>query len=610
MVAHRGPDAHGEWISERQNVYLGFRRLSILDLSDAASQPMAGSGDTHLVFNGEIYNYGEIKTKLKSKGIQFRTSGDTEVLLRAIEVWGQDSLQSLEGMFSFLSWNNRSGEALAARDFFGIKPFYFWLPPSGGICAASEIKSFYAFSDFVPEVNEQVLPEYLRFRSLVGSTTLLKNVLQLPPGHLLNYSSATDRVTMHEYWSPLQVLGRSSANDNPVEYLHERFQETVKRHLIADVPVGAQLSGGVDSSLSLAVAQKDLGYNLKAFHCSVEDAGCNESHFAASLARQFNVELDVVSLTGETFFSNLLDTLTWHMDEPLGHPNSVGVYLVSALAKPQVKVLISGEAADELFAGYHRYSSLLLHEALRRHTGVRDLLRCLPNADLKYYRTVRNAGSWASISTEDEILFGMQFLTPESLGCLIGPENILASEQSRRVYLESLPQLAPLTRCQLFDLGTYLPALLIRQDKMSMAASIENRVPFATPLMASVSLNLAPKLRATMRQQKVVVKKLFRKYVSNAVAYRKKVGFGIPLSKWFATPAGIERRAWLGRNSCPVNQYVDAKVVRHLLDAYEGTESQAEELWILLTLGVWLNLVSDKSRASDKLANGALLASS
>jgi asparagine synthase (glutamine-hydrolysing) len=602
MVIHRGPDAHGEWISEHKNVYLGFRRLSILDLSDAANQPMAGAEGTFLIFNGEIYNYQDIRTQLESKGARFRTSGDTEVLLRALEAWGEDILPRIEGMFSFLFWNNRAGEALAARDFFGIKPFYFWLPPSGGICVASEIKSFYAFSDFSPEVNTQALPEYLRFRSLVGSTTLLKNVLQLPPGHLLHYSSPTGQVTTGKYWTPLQVLGKCSTDHIPMKCVHEHFQETVQRHLIADVPVGAQLSGGVDSGLSLAMARSEPDHHMKGFHCSVDDASCNESFFAARVAKQLNTDLQVVSLTGEIFFSDLLDKLTWHMDEPLGHSNAIGVHLVSALARPQVKVLISGEAADELFAGYHRYSALLCHEGLRRHAVVHSFLTRLPRFDLKFYRAVKTAALWATSSTEEEIVSGMQFLSPEILGNLIGPENILASEYSRRSYLDTLPPLDPLTRCQIFDLWTYLPGLLIRQDKMSMAASIENRVPFATPLMASVALNLAPELRATLRQQKVVLKKIFSAYVSDAIAYRKKVGFGIPLARWFATPAGAERLAWLGQRSCPVNDYVDSYIIRRLLGTYRGTEAEVETLWILLTLGIWLELVSDKSRAAKKVA--------
>lgn len=595
-LVHRGPDAHGEWVSQERDSYLGFRRLSIIDLSPAANQPMAGNNDNFLVFNGEIYNYREIRAQLQAKGIEFRTSGDTEVLLRALEQWGQDALHRIEGMFAFVYWNNHSGEALAARDFLGIKPFYFWLPPSGGICMTSEIKSLFSFSDFNPQVNNPALAEYLRFRSLTGSATLLKGVLQLSPGHLLCYSGSTGRMTTKEYWNPVQVIDKPIPISDARDSLHSQFIASVDKHLLADVPVGAQLSGGVDSSLSVAIARRVLNHNIKGFHCSVAEPTCDESHFARLVAHELKVDLEVVSLSSELVFSELLDKLTWHMDEPLGHSNSIGVYLVSALAQPQVKVLISGEAADELFAGYHRYSALLFHERLRRHALLPTLVRQLPYANVKYYRAMKSSCAWASMSSEDEIIRGMQALTPETVGSLLGPKSIAESEHSRRAYFRTLPKLDLLTQCQLFDIATYLPALLIRQDKMSMAASIENRVPFATPSMARIALNLTPEFRATIRKQKIAVKSVLRKYLPKPIVYRRKLGFGLPLARWFATPAGIERRSWLARNSCPLNQYLDSKVVKRLLDTYQGTELQAEALWLLLTLGIWLALISTKPR--------------
>ncbi|MGA2770194.1 MAG: asparagine synthase (glutamine-hydrolyzing) [Bryobacteraceae bacterium] len=599
LLVHRGPDAHGEWVSGAGDMYLGFRRLSILDLSEAANQPMAGADGNLLIFNGEIYNYRDLKPQLESRGCRFRTTGDTEVLLRALETWGEEALHRLEGMFAFLFWDARRREALIGRDFFGIKPLYLWRPPSGGVCVASEIKAFYALGDFQPEINAAVLPEYVRFRCVTSQATLLKGVSQVQPGETLRYAPASDRLTARRYWRPAPGEAAVPAGRDPVDHLQDLFRATVDRHLLADVPVGAQLSGGVDSSLSLAVAQKDLGRRMQGFHCSVEEQTCNETGYARAVAEHLDVRMESVSLNADRFFSSIMEKLTWHMDEPLGHPNAIGVHLVSALARPQVTVLISGEGADEVFAGYPRYSALLRHDRLRRIPGAPAVLKGLPPLDLKYYRALRKAGQWAALSTDGEIIAGMQFVPPAVVERLLGPGSVGFSEEARWNLLADFRACDVLTRCQLFDLATYLPALLVRQDKMSMAASIENRVPFVTPGMAALGLGLAQSWRATRGEQKVVLKKLLCRYVPREIVYRKKAGFGIPLAKWFRTPVGRERYQWLLDASCPLDACLDRGAVQELIRNYGGGDSETEAVWVLLTLGIWMRLFGSKAAVAE-----------
>ena len=561
---------------------------------------MAGSAGNYLIFNGEIYNYRELKADLESLGERFRTTGDTEVLLHALERWGEDALTRLEGMFGFLFWNARQKQALLARDPLGIKPLYYWLPPTGGLCAASEIKAFYALRDFQPQFRTDALAEYVRFRCLIGSDTLLKGVAQVQPGELLRFDSGSRRLTSRNYWQVAADPAAVPANSEVLDALQNMFRATVERHLLSDVPVGAQLSGGVDSSLSLGVACKDLGRNIKGFHCSVQSEAVNETGYAQSVADCLGVSMESVSLTGREFFSSMLDRLTWHMDEPLGHPNALGVHLVSALARPQVTVLISGEGADEVFAGYPRYTALLRNHSVRQVPGLSSLLRRLPALDIKYYRALRKSAHWAGQPFEEEIAVGMQFVAPELVVQLFGPAAAARTHEPRLELLRSIQAADLLTRCQIFDLATYLPALLVRQDKMSMAASIENRVPFVTTKMVGFGLALPAKCRAAAGEQKIILKQLLTRYIPRALVYRRKAGFTIPVSEWLQTSSGRERLQWLLEPSCPVHSLFDSSAVRDLVHGYKGDAEPTEAIWVLLTSAIWARIFGNKTAVLER----------
>ncbi|MCB2193103.1 MAG: asparagine synthase (glutamine-hydrolyzing) [Deltaproteobacteria bacterium] len=589
LMAHRGPDADGQWQSADGVVFLGHRRLSIIDLSSAANQPMLSPSGKVLVYNGEIYNFRELRAELESLGQSFSTSSDTEVLLLALEQWGPEALPKLRGMFSLVLWDPATDRALLARDPFGIKPLYLWQGPKGELAAASEIKAFYALPGFTPELDRQTLPEFLRFRSLSGQRTLLKDVSKLPPASYA-WHRPGQALKPVCYWEITQnldpELGCAGLEANTNRFV-ELFRQTVQAHLIADVPVGTQFSGGVDSSLVSAMARRDLGAALAGFFCRVDDPACDESPYASAIAQALGMRVHQDELTSGVLFSELLDQLTWHQDEPLTHPNSVGIFLLSRLAKGQVKVLLSGETADEIFAGYDAHRRLL---AFARLAGV-------PRAFLAPAQTVCGLSSrlrsvalllaeYRGQDLDTLTLTRRQHLDGPSLEALLGQGASEASLASRRAELARHTGADPLTRFQLYDLAVYLPPIMERQDKMSMAASIETRVPFADVQVGRFALSLPPEQRATVKRGKVILKEALTRYVPPSMVDRRKAGFGIPLAAWLDSPGGRQRRKALAGSRSALAPYLNRAALRPLLEGPRDA-AQADALWSLIALEAW-----------------------
>ncbi len=607
MQKHRGPDACGEWISPARDVFLGHRRLSIIDLSDDSRQPMKGDSGKILVYNGEIYNFAAVRRDLEASGCRFKSSGDTEVLLRAVETWGTDGLPKLEGMFAFVLWDTSGEEALIVRDFFGIKPLYVLRLKNRGLAVSSEIKSFYALPDFQPRLDTELLPEHLRFRCISREKTLLKDVLEVPPGHALRYRRAAGDLLSYSYWDPSSVLGDREAGpgtNDEAQRFRELFTGTVRSHLIADVPVGMQFSGGVDSSLVSSIAAKDLNMRLTGFHCRVLDPLLDESPFADEIARILGMDVQTVELAEPMLFSDLLEKLTWHLDEPIMHPNSMGIYLVSKLAYGRVKVLLSGEAADEFFAGYARYPLLLLQDLLRRRpllrTAVGGVGRLAGPVGGRFNTVMNVVRRSAEVDADSQIVTGLSFMDVALIGDLLGGSDVEASSAGRRwSHLGSENNFDLVTRCRLFDIKTYLPPLFQRQDKMSMAASIENRVPFATPGVFTAALGLPTELCAGLFHRKEFLKRYLERYIPRKWVRRQKGGFGIPLSRWFKGPQGRERLGSLVSAGSPLSSIMDSKKVAALVSGFDGTMAAADNLWTLLSLKVWMDVFCNRSRCLE-----------
>jgi asparagine synthase (glutamine-hydrolysing) len=597
MLEHRGPDACGEWISPKRDVFLGHRRLSIIDLSEQANQPMIGDTGKVLVFNGEIYNFRSLRNDLESRGIRFKTTGDTEVLLKGLEVWGPQFLTKLEGMWAIVLWSPDDNQALIARDQFGIKPLYSWRSPDGLLAISSEIKSFYALNQFRAELNRDAIPEYLRFRTLCGEKTLLRGVTHVKPGTMMLHEPLKRHSQCVTYWDPCQALlklRRVPSKENNDEDFLEELKAIIERQLIADVPVGTQFSGGLDSSLISAIVAKDLGVQLEAFHCEVEQSAFNETPYAREIANLLGMKLHTVVLSCENFFSPLLDKLTWHNDEPLGHANEVGVYLVSLLAQSRVKVLLSGEAADEIFAGYSRHRALRLLACLRR-PALRKLMRLAPGLWPYRFGHVKKfidlLTHCPNGSFEELIITTSESVDRSWLEQMLDSSYSEANSiKERLLLLDWNNPFDTLDFGQLLDIMIYLPTLLARQDKMSMAASIENRVPYATEPIFTRAFRLPSFRRATAMGQKYFLKECLLRYLPRKYVQRKKWGFGIPLGQWFTQKAGRERlRSLLDQNS-PLIGIVDMKYLRSLISPFRGSGVNAVGLWTLLALAIWMRI--------------------
>jgi len=598
ILTHRGPDAAGEWMSDLSDVYMGFRRLSIIDLSEEANQPMIGRTGVVLMFNGEIYNFLSLRSELEAYGCRFRTRGDTEVLLQALETWGIEALRKLEGMFAFVLWDIQNKKATIVRDFFGIKPLYLWKMPNGGIAVASEIKAFYALPSFNPRFNVDALPEYLRFRCLCAEQTLLKDVYQVQPGETYSYNQNNGKLDRSFYWDIADNLSGFNINGNEnalIDGFLHRFKGTVERHLVADVKVGTQFSGGVDSTLTSAISAKNLNAQLTGFHCYVPHEAVEEKSFASAIAEYLKMPIQYATLDHTLFFSDLLEKLTWHMDEPIGHPNSVGVYLVSRLAYGQVKVLLSGEGADETFAGYYRYRRIVFADRLRHQPFI--LNQAVPLAGFFPKRLQKMINTASKTSSDAQILNDMQFVPPSILEKLFSdPEYEEKSVYRRENILNRYENHNTLTKCQLFDLQTYLPSLLIRQDKMSMAASIENRVPFLTPEICTFAFGLPGSIRCNGLSTKILLKKALARYIPNKFVYRLKRGFELPLGEWFLTDTGRARSSALIASNSKLFDIFEKDEVTRLIKKFDGSHDTADLLWIFLTLNVWMDMfLGDKN---------------
>ncbi|MFH0822038.1 MAG: asparagine synthase (glutamine-hydrolyzing) [Pseudomonadota bacterium] len=614
LLIHRGPDAHGEWSSREGDIFLGHRRLSILDVSERSNQPMISERGNVLVYNGEIYNFRELRRNLEARGCRFKTTGDTEVLLHALEVWGKDCLTKLEGMFAFLFWSPSDETALIARDPFGIKPLYYRHLPTGSLTVASEMKSLYAVPGFSPRLASDFLPEQLAFRSLSGDRTLLSGVMSVQAGELIVYRRPSTDLVRQRYWTPRDlVTERIETHGKRLteqEFLSS-FKQIVDRHLIADVPLGTQFSGGVDSSLVCAMACRELGRDLTGFHCHVTESDYDETPFAEETANLLGMRLETENLNGEIFFSDLLDRLTFHSDEPLAHPNSLGIYLVSRAAYGKVKVLLSGEAADEFFAGYIRYRMLLLQRWFQRFSVPAPLFRAIEPAFHGWTRPLDTlleiAGKAVSSSIERLIISGTAFMRPDRLQGLLNDDKAWDKAcTAREPQLEETAGLDLLTRCRLYDVATYLPPIFMRQDKMSMAASIETRVPFAVPEVLAMALRLPPHELCTLFAQKRFLKRCLGRFLPRRLVHRTKGGFGLPLARWFMSSAGRERLHELAASGSPLEGIVDMGFVRPLVENFDGDRDRAEELWNLLSLAAWAKIFLGSTLKPTNADNGGI----
>ena len=497
-IAHRGPDSAG--VHSDDKITMGFRRLSIIGLEDG-SQPMYNEdGSIVLVFNGEIYNYQELREDLLKKGHIFKTHADTEVLVNLYEEKGHSMLDDLRGMFAFAIFDKKNELLFAARDFFGIKPFYY-SNINGNILFGSEIKSFLEYPEFKKEVNETALENYLTFQYSVLTETFFKGVYKLMPGHFMTYKNG--ELKIERYFNPMFEKGDYEKSlHQVVTEVDDVLQDSVKTHKISDVEVGSFLSSGVDSSYVAASFKGD-----KTFTVGFDYEKYNEINYAEKLSKEVGIDNYNKTITTEEYW-RILPKVQYHMDEPLADPSAVALYFVSNLASKHVKVALSGEGADEFFGGYNIYKEPM----------DISLITCLPKAVRKFFAACvklipfsfkgKNFFIRASKDVEERFIGNAYMFTKEEREKILkNPSGNFEPASITKPFYEQVKDMDDVTKMQFIDMNFWLIGdILLKADKMSMANSLEVRVPFLDKEVFKV----ASKIRPDFRVNRVSTKYAFR----------------------------------------------------------------------------------------------------
>ena len=591
VLRHRGPDGAG--LSIMGNVGLAHRRLSIIDVA-GGSQPMPNSaGDVCLTYNGEIYNFRELRQRLGALGRRFTTQSDTEVILQAYEVYGEDCVHYLQGMFAFAIWDARRHKLFLARDRLGIKPLYYAVNGKE-LLFASEIKAILAAGGIRPELNRAILPEYLATRFVSGGETFFAGIRKLLPGHTLSWSWEAGFKT-RRYWRLPASLDRDSGSlQEYAAAVREGLEQAVESHLMSDVPLGLFLSGGIDSSAIAALMAPRMREPLQSFSVSIAEPGYDELRYAELAARAAGAVHRDVRLTAQEYFA-ALPQLVWHEDEPIAFPSSVNLYFVSRLAQQHVKVVLTGEGADELFLGYNRYRVTAWNERLGRPYAAavpRPMRAAISGMVGRLPRRLRRYAERSFLMPFP----GMRGLFYENFA--VFPQyvqgRLLASHGlSRDPYAEGLRHYdeAPgdtLERMSYADIQTYLVELLMKQDQMSMAASIESRVPFLDHRFVEQAVAIPGRYKLHGWQTKAVLREALKDLVPKEILTRKKMGFPVPIGRWLrGAYAPLLQDLVLSKRSQSRGLFnpgfLDAMVAEHL----SGARDHGDRLWLLMNLELW-----------------------
>jgi len=620
LQAHRGPDDHGMRLfslRDQRSVEsrdgappadglfeggVAFNRLSIMDLSLEGHQPMSSAdGEVFIAFNGEVYNAFDYTSELEAAGFQFHSRSDTEVLLYLYQHYGfEGMLARTNGMFAICIVDLREQAIYLGRDRVGIKPFY-WYRNGDTFLFGSEIKSFLAHPDFDPRLNEAVLDEFFAFRYVAGGRSLFQDVHDLEPGHWMRVMPAGTRIS--RYWSlPTGSDDSGGSLDESLETVELELRRAVQARLLSDVTVGCQLSGGVDSSLVNLYASESAGSRLDAYSIVFDDPRFSEERWIDEATTKAGVEVHKATMDAD-YFAGAFPRAAWHMDQPLNLPNSLGILRIAERAKPDVTVLLSGEGADEAFGGYNRFFYALMREQLRWLLPVSARLPGLRHRFGNLRGTSFGAGDdIGRVVTSSAFLplDGVRDLRPDAtLESVTGHRRLMYGEGSgdhRRDWLN-------------YELRTYLVDLLMRQDRMTMAHAVENRVPFldhqllervaTLPTDHLLRSALDPRLvrrrsELMMRSTKLVLKELAAHHFGDEFAYRPKQGFDLPLIEYYAhrpLRTLIEERLLPGVRKRGVVR--SETVDRWWQSAMRGEVSNGDPLWVVIAFEQWAQLFLD-----------------
>lgn len=578
-ITHRGPDADGYYLDD--TLAMGFRRLSIIDL-EAAQQPLYNEDKTlALMFNGEIYNYQALRQELQALGHTFSTNGDGETLLHGYEEWGADLLPRLRGMFGFAIWNIPEKRLFIARDYFGIKPMHYTRLADGRLVFGSEIKSILAHPDVKKELNPAALDKYLSFQYSVPAETFFKDIYCLPPAHYLTYADGQVEIT--RYWEPTFHPDESMTLEQAVDEIDRAFTDSVAAHRISDVEVGCFLSGGVDSSF---VASYFAGQ--KAFTVGFDNGQhYNESNYAAELAKEVGIEHHV-HIIGEEEYWEALPQVQYYLDQPLADPSCVALYFVSKLAAEKVKVVLSGEGADELFGGYRIY-----HEptSLRGYQKLPRFLRKAAAAVVSAIPFDFKGKSFlirGSKTIEERFIGNANMFTQKEKAKLLRGIPATDPTDFTKEYYDRCRGLDDVTRMQYLDINRWMVGdILLKADRMSMAHSLELRVPFLDKEVFEVASRIPVKHRVAAGTTKYAMRLAAERHVPESAATKPKLGFPVPIRVWLREDA-YYNKVKAAFESPAARRYFRTEELLRLLEQHKrGKKDNSRKIWTVYMFLVW-----------------------
>jgi asparagine synthase (glutamine-hydrolysing) len=609
-LTHRGPDDAGLFVDG--NVGLGHRRLSIVDVATGQQPMTVEDGRLHITYNGEIYNHTDFRAGLEAKGHLYHTHCDTEAILHLYEEHGARCVEHLRGMFAFAIWDQRKRELFIARDRLGIKPLYYVHTDDGSLYFASEIKALLEARAVRPEINFGALPDYLANHATSGEETLFCGVRRLLPGHTLLWRDG--ELKIEKFWDVHFAPDEDEARRD-VDYVdewRELFRESVRLRLMADVPLGMFLSGGIDSSAIAAMMSGMVSEPIKTFSVAFTEREANELEYARLVAQKFGTDHHEIVVSPQQFFA-ALPKLVWHEDEPLAHLASVPLYFVSRLAQEHVKVVLTGEGSDEMLGGYERYRKTIYNLALgARYEGlttetmrraVRQRIEKLPASSLVRRKLTRTflclPSDIESIYFDNFAVFprAMQekLLTPESKA----RAGMLDPYREVRRYLAETDATNLLDKLLYADTKTYLHELLMKQDQMSMAASIESRVPFLDHKLVEFTARLPQRMKLHGWTTKYILRRSMKGLLPEAILKRRKMGFPVPVGAWFRGEFRPVIDEYVLGERALSRGYFDPSFVRGLVERHQAGENHEERLWALVNFEMWLRQFIDGEAARE-----------
>ena len=578
-IAHRGPDDESYYKDD--DIALGFRRLSIIDLK-GGRQPISNEDNTLVIcFNGEIYNFQDIKPDLEKKGHIFKTKTDTEVILHGYEEYGEKILDKIRGMFAFVIWDKKNKKLFGARDHFGQKPFYY-CSMQNTFMFGSEIKSFLKHPDFLKKINKKALKPYLTFQTSVLEETFFKNVYKLKPGHYFIYDAESKKIETHKYYE-IKFVPKNQDFNNLVNEIDNTITKSIDYHTISDVPVGAYLSGGIDSSYVVSYLKPN-----KTFSVGFDYKDFNEVPLAKDLSDLLHIENKNELINADSFFDNI-DKVQYYADEPTANLSAVPLYFLSKLAVKDVKVVLSGEGADELFGGYPSYKE---DETLKKYKKlpmfirkfIKIIVSPLPSFHGKNFLT-KGGSKLEDYYVGDAFIFNNK----EANKILADKyKSDLKYQDITKPYFDKVKNQDDVTKMQYLDMHFWLPNdILLKADKMSMANSLELRVPILDKEVFKLASSIKTEYKISHDTTKYALRKAASKRIPEEWYKRRKKGFPVPIIKWFREEKYYNIVKKMFKQDFTKEFFDQKKLLKMLDDHYNSKKNNCRKIWTVYVFLVW-----------------------